>query len=83
LCRAGGGGIGLADEGVWGSAVQNIDSTHSLHDAHGWHSTNATKRLPVHAQWEHVDVTEPLTHANFVNTLSRYPIVVINFYAPW
>lgn len=34
-------------------------------------------------QWEHVDVTVPLTHDNFVNTLMRYPIVVVNFYAPW
>lgn len=30
-----------------------------------------------------IDVTTPLTHDNFMMTLSRYPIVVINFYAPW
>eukprot|EP00798_Chlamydomonas_sp_ICE-L_P014246 gene14246-20219_t len=30
-----------------------------------------------------IDVTHPLTHDNFLGTLARYPIVVVNFYAPW
>ncbi|KAI8473082.1 MAG: protein disulfide isomerase [Monoraphidium minutum] len=33
--------------------------------------------------WEHVDISEPLSHDNFVSTLARYPIVVVNFFAPW
>lgn len=35
------------------------------------------------AQWENVDVSKPITHENFVNTLSHYPIIMVNFYAPW
>jgi len=41
-------------------------------------------------QWEdpgaeipEVDITEPLTHNNFKETLERYSIVIVNFYAPW
>ncbi|KXZ55092.1 hypothetical protein GPECTOR_3g247 [Gonium pectorale] len=32
---------------------------------------------------EDIDITVPLSHDNFQTTLARYPIVVINFYAPW
>lgn len=32
---------------------------------------------------EDVDVSIPLTRENFEATLARYPIVVVNFYAPW
>eukprot|EP00878_Enallax_costatus_P014939 GHUV01015640.1.p1 GENE.GHUV01015640.1~~GHUV01015640.1.p1 ORF type:complete len:356 (+),score=91.19 GHUV01015640.1:823-1890(+) len=34
-------------------------------------------------QWEHQDLTQPINHDHFKETLNRYPIVVINFYAPW
>lgn len=34
-------------------------------------------------QWEHLDLTHPLTRADFMTTLTHYPIVVVNFYAPW
>lgn len=30
-----------------------------------------------------IDVTLPINHANFESTLARYPIVIVNFYAPW
>ncbi|GIL67187.1 hypothetical protein Vafri_20620 [Volvox africanus] len=30
-----------------------------------------------------IDITLPLSHANFEATLARYPIVIVNFYAPW
>ncbi|GFR46085.1 hypothetical protein Agub_g7570 [Astrephomene gubernaculifera] len=30
-----------------------------------------------------IDITVPLSHENFEATLARYPIVVVNFYAPW
>lgn len=30
-----------------------------------------------------IDITQPINHENFQATLSRYPIVVINFFAPW
>lgn len=30
-----------------------------------------------------IDITSPLSHANFEATLARYPIVIVNFYAPW
>ncbi|GBF88062.1 disulfide-isomerase [Raphidocelis subcapitata] len=33
--------------------------------------------------WENVDVSVPLTAETFATTLSHYPIVVVNFYAPW
>jgi len=33
--------------------------------------------------WEHMDLSVPLSHDNFVQTLNRYPIVIINFFAPW
>ena len=35
------------------------------------------------SQWEHIDISAPLTHDNFVGTLTRYPIVIVNFFAPW
>eukprot|EP00798_Chlamydomonas_sp_ICE-L_P004688 gene4688-14890_t len=35
------------------------------------------------SDYEDVDVTPPLSHDNFMATLARYPIVVVNFYAPW
>lgn len=38
---------------------------------------------PPPLQWENVDVTAPITHDNFVATLGHYPIVIVNFYAPW
>jgi thiol-disulfide isomerase/thioredoxin len=34
-------------------------------------------------QWDHLDLTQPVNHENFMQTLNRYPIVVVNFYAPW
>lgn len=34
-------------------------------------------------QWEHIDISKPLDHKEFGVTLHRYPIVVVNFYAPW
>lgn len=34
-------------------------------------------------QWEHLDLTQPISHSDFELTLSHYPIAVINFYAPW
>lgn len=40
-------------------------------------------RLAGIVQWEHVDISVPLSAAEFQNTLNHYPIVVINFYAPW
>lgn len=52
----------------------NIQSTNKTHTTHTQHT---------HTQWENVDVTEPISHANFEKTLTHYPIVVINFYAPW
>jgi thioredoxin-like negative regulator of GroEL len=30
-----------------------------------------------------IDVSLPITHFNFEQTLVRYPIVVVNFFAPW
>ncbi|KAI8472288.1 MAG: protein disulfide isomerase [Monoraphidium minutum] len=33
--------------------------------------------------YDHVDITAPLTHDNFVTTLGHHPIVVVNFFAPW
>eukprot|EP00197_Chlamydomonas_leiostraca_P009725 CAMPEP_0202865692 /NCGR_PEP_ID=MMETSP1391-20130828/6300_1 /ASSEMBLY_ACC=CAM_ASM_000867 /TAXON_ID=1034604 /ORGANISM="Chlamydomonas leiostraca, Strain SAG 11-49" /LENGTH=473 /DNA_ID=CAMNT_0049545559 /DNA_START=97 /DNA_END=1518 /DNA_ORIENTATION=- len=30
-----------------------------------------------------IDITQPLSHENFQATLARYPIVVVNFFAPW
>jgi thiol-disulfide isomerase/thioredoxin len=37
----------------------------------------------LHMQWDHLDLTQPVNHENFMQTLNRYPIVVVNFYAPW
>lgn len=34
-------------------------------------------------QWDHIDLSQPIDHNTFVQTLNRYPIVIINFYAPW
>jgi hypothetical protein len=34
-------------------------------------------------QWQHVDITKPLDKKDFGAVLHRYPLVVINFYAPW
>lgn len=34
-------------------------------------------------QWDHLDLTQPISHNEFQTTLTHYPIVVINFYAPW
>jgi thiol-disulfide isomerase/thioredoxin len=34
-------------------------------------------------QWDHIDLSQPISHTDFVSTLNRYPIVIINFYAPW
>lgn len=34
-------------------------------------------------QWQHLDITKPLDHKDFEATLHRYPIVVVDFYAPW
>eukprot|EP00775_Hariotina_reticulata_P009534 gene9534-9698_t len=33
--------------------------------------------------WDHLDLSQPVNHENFMQTLNRYPIVVVNFYAPW
>ncbi|WIA40888.1 hypothetical protein OEZ86_004551 [Tetradesmus obliquus] len=33
--------------------------------------------------WDHLDLTQPINHNDFQTTLTHYPIVVINFYAPW
>eukprot|EP00882_Tetradesmus_deserticola_P024122 GHRQ01026351.1.p1 GENE.GHRQ01026351.1~~GHRQ01026351.1.p1 ORF type:complete len:372 (+),score=79.39 GHRQ01026351.1:168-1283(+) len=33
--------------------------------------------------WDHLDLTHPISHDDFQTTLAHYPIVVINFYAPW
>ncbi|KAF8062775.1 PDIL5-4 [Scenedesmus sp. PABB004] len=33
--------------------------------------------------WEHLDYSQPINHENFKTTLAHYPIVVVNFYAPW
>uniref|UniRef100_A0A7R9YQB2 Thioredoxin domain-containing protein n=1 Tax=Chlamydomonas euryale TaxID=1486919 RepID=A0A7R9YQB2_9CHLO len=33
--------------------------------------------------WPDVDVSQPINHFNFEQTLERYPIVVVNFFAPW
>lgn len=30
-----------------------------------------------------IDITTPINHENFQATLARYPIVMINFFAPW
>ncbi|KAG2482258.1 hypothetical protein HYH03_018802 [Edaphochlamys debaryana] len=30
-----------------------------------------------------IDITVPLSHENFEATLARYPIVIVNFFAPW
>ncbi|KAJ9521082.1 hypothetical protein QJQ45_022820 [Haematococcus lacustris] len=30
-----------------------------------------------------IDISVPLSSSNFLTTLARYPIVVVNFYAPW
>mmetsp|Transcript_7864 Transcript_7864/g.23678 ORF Transcript_7864/g.23678 Transcript_7864/m.23678 type:complete len:475 (-) Transcript_7864:539-1963(-) len=32
---------------------------------------------------EDIDITKPVNHFNFKATLMRYPVVVVNFYAPW
>lgn len=29
------------------------------------------------------DITEPISHDHFVQTVNHYPITIINFYAPW
>lgn len=34
-------------------------------------------------KWDHLDLTSPVSHENFTQMLNRYPIVVVNFYAPW
>jgi thiol-disulfide isomerase/thioredoxin len=34
-------------------------------------------------QWQHVDISTPLDKKEFAATLHRYPLVVVNFYAPW
>lgn len=34
-------------------------------------------------QWQHVDISQPLDKKEFGATLHRYPLVVVNFYAPW
>jgi thiol-disulfide isomerase/thioredoxin len=39
--------------------------------------------LPVVLQWQHVDITKPLNTKEFGAVLHRYPLVVVNFYAPW
>lgn len=30
-----------------------------------------------------IDISSPINHANFEATLQKYPIVVVNFFAPW
>jgi thiol-disulfide isomerase/thioredoxin len=37
----------------------------------------------LHVQWDHLDLTQPINHNDFQTTLTHYPIVIINFYAPW
>lgn len=39
--------------------------------------------LPLALQWQHVDITKPLDKKDFGAVLHRYPLVVVNFYAPW
>lgn len=38
---------------------------------------------PSPLQWQHVDISTPLDKKEFAATLHRYPLVVVNFYAPW
>lgn len=50
--------------------------------------TNALPCFPADApcpplQWQHVDISTPLDKKEFAATLHRYPLVVVNFYAPW
>lgn len=35
------------------------------------------------SQFQNVDITQPLRAANFDMTVRHYPIVIVNFYAPW
>lgn len=39
--------------------------------------------MPPPLQWQHVDISTPLDKKEFAATLHRYPLVVVNFYAPW
>lgn len=34
-------------------------------------------------QWDNLDISKPLDKKEFEATLHRYPLVVVNFYAPW
>lgn len=53
--------------------------------AHLAHATAHPTSLPLPArpQWEQINISVPLTHASFEQTLTRYSIVVVNFFAPW
>lgn len=45
--------------------------------------TTSIHRCACVLQWKHLDVSRPLDHTDFMATLHRYPIVVVDFYAPW
>jgi hypothetical protein len=47
------------------------------------HPPNPLNPAALSPQYEHIDITKPIDHLNFVTTLNHYPIVVVNFYAPW
>jgi thiol-disulfide isomerase/thioredoxin len=60
-------------------------SSSSSHSAagRGDGSASGPKYDPADKWWEKVNVSVPLTPATFEQTLARYPITVVNFYAPW
>lgn len=53
----------------------------------GWTEQEKARIQPKYdrdyAWWQHVDISTPLDKKEFAATLHRYPLVVVNFYAPW
>eukprot|EP00195_Chlamydomonas_chlamydogama_P000232 CAMPEP_0202921332 /NCGR_PEP_ID=MMETSP1392-20130828/77335_1 /ASSEMBLY_ACC=CAM_ASM_000868 /TAXON_ID=225041 /ORGANISM="Chlamydomonas chlamydogama, Strain SAG 11-48b" /LENGTH=565 /DNA_ID=CAMNT_0049614897 /DNA_START=237 /DNA_END=1936 /DNA_ORIENTATION=- len=56
-----------------GAAIDDVKKTGPKYDEEGRFDDESND----------IDVTVPLTHDNFQATLARYPIVLVNFYAPW
>lgn len=61
---------------VPGSTDQNVGVASTTIHTHGYAAGAVT-------QWEHMDLTQAIDHNHFMETLAHYPIIVINFYAPW
>eukprot|EP00878_Enallax_costatus_P014548 GHUV01015219.1.p1 GENE.GHUV01015219.1~~GHUV01015219.1.p1 ORF type:complete len:378 (+),score=57.58 GHUV01015219.1:239-1372(+) len=61
----------------------NLDLAGPVYQEEAHTTKSSPKYDEEHLWWEHLDLTQPLSRANFMFTLTQYPIVVVNFYAPW